>query len=502
MLKIETPDRIYKQLFEAVQSANLFGDSKLFVDAIPKRAPGTILKAYRKERQQPDFDLRAFVVNDFALPEKMEAAYEEDRQRSVREHIETLWDVLTRPADEAVDRSSLIPLPKPYIVPGGRFREIYYWDSYFTLLGQAASGRVEMLAFMVDNFAYLIDQVGFIPNGNRSYYCSRSQPPFFVLMVELLAETTNDDAVLGRYLPQLEKEYAFWMSGAEQLRKVGDASRRVIKTEGGYLNRYWDDSDQPRQESYIEDLELAEKSGRDPAQLYRDIRAACESGWDFTSRWFIDSRDMATINTSQVVPVDLNALMYHLEQTLAKACRLTGDLPRESVYAERARSRKQAIQSRFFDRESGFFVDLRLPDFVASPITSLAAAYPLFFRIATGEQAAAVAESIHTKFLKAGGWVTTLNHSGQQWDSPNGWAPLQWIVYKGLQNYGFDGRAKEGASRWIANNLKVYETTGKLVEKYNVEQLGLLAEGGEYTVQHGFGWTNGVLLQLMDELGL
>ncbi len=502
MTTIRTPDQLFAQLFSDVQTGHLFDDSKTFVDAIPHADPEIILAAYELEHQQPDFDLRAFVLEHFELPIQDESTFVADKERPVREHIEQLWDLLTRQADSQQARSSLIPLPKPYIVPGGRFREIYYWDSYFTMLGLKASGRVAMIANMVDNFAYLIDRVGHIPNGNRSYFCSRSQAPFFALMVELLAEAKQDHKVYLHYLPQLTKEYAFWMAGAEQLQTEGAALRRVVRVGEGYLNRYWDDAPLPRQESHLEDVELAAASSREAGDLYRDIRAACESGWDFSSRWFADSQDMASIRTTEVLPVDLNVLLYKLESVLALACDLAGDDAWTGLYAGRAKGRKQLLQTRFFDARHGFFTDLLLPDLQPSASLSLAGAFPLFLELATPAQAQSVAERLRNDFLRPGGWVTTRERSGQQWDAPNGWAPLQWVVYLGLCHYGFVSDAQEGARRWVDNNLKVYQATGKLVEKYDVEQLGLLAGGGEYAVQDGFGWTNGVLLALMDEPGV
>ncbi len=500
MFQDSTPDKIYAELFDAVQSSHVFPDSKSFPDAMPKSDPASILKSYRDSAHEDGFDLESFVRSNFDLPEADADVLETDQQCPVRERIDLLWDFLTRAADKEDPNSSLIALPNPYVVPGGRFREIYYWDSYFTMLGLAASGRVALVENMVDNFAFLIDRVGFIPNGNRTYYCTRSQPPLFVLMVELLATEKKDQSILVTYLPQLEKEYDFWMSGSENLGGEVIADRRVVAVNDGVLNRYWDDSDLPRQESYAEDVELAKESGRDAAHVYQDIRSAAESGWDFSSRWFADQHSMATIRASQIVPVDLNAIMYKLESTLAHAFGITGNAERMSLFQDRAQHRKQLIQSLFFDDKEGFFVDLWLPDLKSGETLTLAAAYPLFFDLATPEQASRVTERIQTEFLKPGGWVTTLNNSGQQWDAPNGWAPLQWVVYVGMRNYGFLHEAKEGAKCWVENNNSVYRSTGKLLEKYNVEEIGLFAEGGEYKVQDGFGWTNGVLLSLMNEL--
>ncbi len=276
----------------------------------------------------------------------------------------------------------------------------------------------------------------------------------------------------------------------------------MVAVNDGVLNRHWDDSDLPRQESYAEDVELAHKCDRNPANLYRDIRSACESGWDFSSRWLADQHSLASIQASQIVPVDLNAVIYKLESTLALAFGIADNIKHANLFEKRAKHRKQLIQSLFFDDKEGFFVDLSLPDLKSSSTLSLAAAFPLFFELATPDQARRVAERIQGEFLKPGGWVSTLNNSGQQWDAPNGWAPLQWIVFTGLKNYGFADEADLGAERWVENNLNVYSQTGRLLEKYDVEHIGALPTGGEYAVQDGFGWTNAVLLKLMNHLGL
>ena len=192
------PDQIYPKLFEAVQTSHIFEDSKTFVDATPKFDPAVILKSFIEQRQEDGFELASFLESNFKLRSIEEDVVESGKKRPVREYIELLWDILTRAKDTADQNSSLVALPRPYIVPGGRFQEIYYWDSYFTMLGLAASGRVELIENMVANFAYLIDQIGFIPNGNRTYFCTRSQPPLFALMVELLATVKQDQHIFQR----------------------------------------------------------------------------------------------------------------------------------------------------------------------------------------------------------------------------------------------------------------------------------------------------------------
>lgn len=185
--------------------------------------------------------------------------------------------MLARLADAGGQFSSLVPLPHPYIVPGGRFREVYYWDSYFTMLGLQEDGQTTLIRHILDNFAYLIGKYGFVPNGNRTYYLTRSQPPFFSLMVGLLAQSEGD-SVLVRYQAPLLREYAYWMAGADSL-ALGQANRTAVKMPSGQvLNRYWDASDQPREESYVEDVTATRTSKQPAATFYRNVRAAAASG--------------------------------------------------------------------------------------------------------------------------------------------------------------------------------------------------------------------------------
>ena len=212
----QPPDILLGPLFNDVQNAKLFPDQKTFADAVPNSDPLMILADYRMQQNQSGFDLRHFVNVNFTLPKEGEK-YVPPEGQSLREHIDGLWPVLTRSTENTEKWDSLLPLPEPYVVPGGRFREVYYWDSYFTMLGLAESGHWDKVANMVANFAHEIDTYGHIPNGNRSYYLSRSQPPFFALMVELLAQHEGD-AALKQYLPQMQKEYAYWMDGVENLK--------------------------------------------------------------------------------------------------------------------------------------------------------------------------------------------------------------------------------------------------------------------------------------------
>jgi len=482
------------QLFEKVQLQNILGDGKTFPDCIPKRSTEEILHDFEKEKDRPEFDLKKFVEENFSLPKAYSSDYKSDSGKSAKQHVEALWDVLTRKPDH--ESGSLIALPHPYNVPGGRFREIYYWDSYFTMLGLQASGRQDMIRNMIDNFAYLIDTIGYIPNGNRTYFIGRSQPPFFSLMVKLLS-TTQTSALLD-YLPQLEKEYQFWMRGTESLSENKVAQHRVVKLpDGSILNRYWDENNTPRPEAYKEDVELAHQSTQQSDELYRHLRAAAESGWDFSSRWFKEVNSFGSIHTTEIIPVDLNCLLFHLEQALKEGYQQKGDSEKSNTYLKLSERRKNAILKYCWNETKGFFFDF---DFVSGKQKenyTLAAAFPLFFQIATTAQSERVASLLQQKFLKPGGLTTTLENSGQQWDAPNGWAPLQWIAFKGLMNYGFVDLASQVKTNWTNANLKVYSKTGKMTEKYDVWNKDGEASGGEYPNQDGFGWTNGVFLALI-----
>ena len=487
-------------LFQAVQLSGSFPDSKTFVDAEPRVAPAEIVARYAAARDSSGFSLRAFVERYFRLPQPAAGGYRTDTTRTMVQHIEALWPVLTRRADTPDPHSSLIPLPEPYVVPGGRFREVYYWDSYFTMLGLVASGRTDLVRDMLDNFAYLIRTFGHIPNGNRTYYLSRSQPPYFAAMVDLYAGAT-DTAQALRYLPALEVEHAFWMDGAARL-KPGTAYRRVVRLpNGALLNRYWDDLPEPRPESYRHDYELAQTvpEARREA-LYRNLKATAESGWDFSSRWLRDPQDLRTLETTQLVPVDLNSLLYNAERTIAALLRFRGQ-PGDRAAAARfdsvAAARREALLAAAYDPDSGYFYDVRWR--TGQRVTdrpTLAAAAPLYFGLATPAQARAVAARLERDFLKPGGFVTTLIASGQQWDAPNGWPPLEWLAIEGVRRYGEQALADTAQARWLALNRRTYRTTGKMVEKYNVVDVTLRAGGGEYPAQDGFGWTNGVALAL------
>lgn len=475
-------------LFDDVQRSKVFEDQKMMTDAVPLFSISEINSKYKEEKDTEGFDLKTFVMSNFDfLGAKI--SIKREKQLPINEHIEKLWEELTRTAYE--ERGTLLKLPKPYVVPGGRFNEFFYWDSYFIMLGLQVSGKVEMMENIIENCSYLIQTVGFVPNASRTHFLSRSQPPYFSLMLDLLFETTKEENIYIKYHDTMEKEYAFWMNGEEDLEN-GSNTKRVVKTvEGDILNRYYDAENEPRPESYLIDIEDSKNTGD---EFYRNIRSACESGWDFSSRWFVDGETIQTIETLNLAEVDVNCLIWHLEKTLARSSALQNLTEKEIYFTQRAAKRRQMIDKYFWDEN--MYKDYHTKKHTTTPSEHIAALYPLFLGLASDEQAKSVAKNIEEKFLYQGGLVTTTKNSGQQWDLPNAWAPYQWLGFKSMKNYGFDDLAEKIKNNWCANVERVYNNTGKLMEKYNALDTETIAGGGEYPNQDGFGWTNGVYLKL------
>lgn len=484
-------------LFAAVQSSGIFEDCKTFVDCYPKTSPEQILQAFKQCVENGVTDLKTFVNTHFHVPPSVTEVPEHDHY-NMHHYIQLVWQVLQRQPVTGKAHDTLIPLPEAYIVPGGRFREIYYWDSYFTATGLVADGHTPLVESMVKNFAYLIRQFGHVPNGNRVYYLSRSQPPLFGFMLDLLEQQLGTKAVLG-YVDALETEYHYWMKGLSRCQnKPGAADHVVSLGDGHFLNRYWDPVNEPRPEAYREDLHTYNKASEaNKAQLYHHIRAACESGWDFSSRWLADEENLTSIRTADIIPVDLNAYLYFIERKLAHYQQALEQSKKVDKYCQAADARLQALNQFCWNQDKGFYFDYCWTEGKQTNTISAAGLTPLFVRAASQEQADRVAKFTEQHLLKTGGIVTSCKVSGQQWDQPNGWAPLQWIAVDGLRHYDHNDLARTIAQRWLGLNQHIFQQTGIMLEKYNVCEASPKATDGEYQLQFGFGWTNGVASALM-----
>lgn len=485
-----TPAELFGPLFSAVQESGILGDGKAFVDAVPRRPVAEIMADYAQFTGDEAALLR-FITANFELPPEAESIAATTASVPLRQHIRAMWPALAR--DPRERDSSALAVRHRHVVPGGRFREIYYWDSFFTMLGLVRDGEIGLAEGIVDAMTDLIEEHGHVPNGARTYFVGRSQPPLFHMMVSLLGDQPPE--VAERRLAAMKREHSWWMEGASALVPGVRTKRVAMLADGSVLNRYWDPRGTPRDESWREDVETAQASTRPAAEVYRELRAGAESGWDFSSRW-LEGPSLSTIRTTTIAPVDLNAFLYGLETSIAAA----GDAA-APLFAEQAEARRAAMQQHMWNAELGLYCDYDLATSQVLPQPTAAALAPLLAGVARQDQAEATAEFVTDQLLAPGGLRTTLVESGEQWDWPNGWAPLQWIGVSGLRRYGQVSLAQEISRRWIATVEAVFARTGLIFEKYDVEA-GEVGAGGEYTAQIGFGWTNGVAADLIDDRAL
>ncbi|XP_052237985.1 trehalase-like [Dreissena polymorpha] len=462
-------------LLNAVQTAGLFKDSKTFVDMPLKVDPETMMNAFNSLNssvKDNSSELRAFVDRFFDLPGSELVTWEPEDAvenpaflRFVRDPVYrqfgkdmcSMWKHLGRKIKRNVkdhpERYSLIYMEHPFIVPGGRFRETYYWDSFWVVKGLLSCEMTHTVKGMLQNFLSFITRYGMIPNGSRMYYTKRSQPPFFIPMVQLYLHATNDTEFIRSNIDIIEKEYLFW-----------NTNRTVDFQYGGKsvtLNRYATPIDEPRPESYREDKETARRaSDRAPPEVYTNLASAAESGWDFSSRWFSSSYNetfnktmwLTYIDTTDVVPVDLNSVLCWNEHILEGLFAMLGNHNKSAEYASKRSARMRKMSEVFWNSQAGQC-----------------------------------------------GVPTSLVNTGQQWDFPNAWPPLIDAVITALERINDKSRetALNLADQWVKSNYVGWQRKKKMFEKYVVTDYGSRGSGGEYDVQEGFGWTNGVVLDLL-----
>ncbi|KAK7399070.1 hypothetical protein VNO78_10245 [Psophocarpus tetragonolobus] len=431
--------------------------------------------------------------------------------------VHSLWKNLSRQVSTAVkahpDFHTLLPLPSSFVIPGSRFREVYYWDSYWVIRGLLASKMHHTALAIVTNLISFIQQYGFVLNGSRAYYTNRSQPPLLSAMIYEIYSSTGDMELVKRSLPALLQEYEFWNS---DLHKV-----TILDAQGctHTLNRYNARWDKPRPESFIEDKASASKfsSVSEKQQFYRELASTAESGWDFSTRWMRNPPDLTTLATTSVIPVDLNAFLLGMELNIAFFAKVTGDNSTAERFLEISDLRKKAINSIFWNANMKQWFDYWLSDTCEevhvwknghqNQNVFASNFVPLWMKPFYSDTSLmrSVVESLKTSgLLRAAGVSTSLTNSGQQWDFPNGWAPLQHMLVEGLLKSGLKearSLAEEIAVRWITTNYIVYKKTGVMHEKFDVEHCGEFGGGGEYVPQTGFGWSNGVVLAFLEEFG-
>ncbi|XP_041372836.1 trehalase-like [Gigantopelta aegis] len=553
----DRPIYCHGKLLETVQNAGLFQDSKTFVDMKLRYSPSECLLlgflslcccwVVRKPVMDTDTvlenfaslirngslgnktEVRAFVQTSFEGPGTEFETWEptdfvdnpqflsgvaDGKLRNFGKSLCGLWKVLGRKIKQDVrdngDRYSLLYVTHPFIVPGGRFREAYYWDSYWIIQGLILCEMNTTVKGMLQNFLDVVDRFGFVPNGLRVYYTRRSQPPLLTGMVDLYYRATGDVMFLKQALPLLEKEYIFWMTN--RTTAVNTSGKQYV------LNKYGTNINSARPESFREDTATAAHlpTDEEKSTLYSNLASAAESGWDFSTRWFKDDAlskpELQSTVIKDIVPVDLNGIMCMNERLLAKFYNITGNYEKSAEFRQTFEERKEAINSVLWNEIQGVWQDYYDPTASHRNYFFPSNVFPLFAEcVGSADHNKTWYETRVLDYLKshialdfAGGIPTSLVNSGQQWDYPNVWPPLQHIMVTTLATSDLaESReiARHLAQKYVFSNWKGWKETNHMFEKYDVNRVGGRGGGGEYGVQTGFGWSNGVLLDFLHRYG-
>jgi alpha,alpha-trehalase len=406
----------------------------------------------------------------------------------------------------------LLYLPRPYVVPGGRFNEMYGWDSYFIQVGLLRDNELAAARDMALNFIYEIENYGTLLNANRTYYLTRSQPPFLTRMVLGVYEKERNRSWLRSALPAVEKYYEFWTTDPHLVEATG-------------LSRYYDTGDGAAPEVQSDEKDAQGRTHYDRAReyykthevtdydvsrfydakadtltplFYKGDRSMRESGFDPSNRFGPFSVDIV-----HHVPVCLNSLLYQMEKDGAEIARAMGDPAVAITWEGRARDRQRRIDRYLWDERSGLYLDYNFETKKRRHYEFATTFYPLWAGAASKEQAARVVKNLPL-FEAPGGILTSTQTTGNQWDAPFGWAPLQLIAVEGLRRYGYHAEADRISRKFIALVTKEFEEHGTIVEKYDVKRresdVAADIKFGYSANQVGFGWTNGVFVELLEGL--
>jgi len=599
----DSPIYCYGDLLREIELARPFEDSKTFVDLPTTRPLEEVLAAFANLSRPIENNT---ALNDFLSEYFGEAGSELEEVptdeletqpdfldnvnssvvRDFTRQVIDIWPDLTRRYVGAGNCSgcvnSFLPVNRTFVVAGGRFREPYYWDSFWIIEGllRTQGSFTQIAENIIENFMDLVEDIGFVPNGARRYYENRSQPPLLTQMVRVYVEYTQNYTLLERAIPILEKEYEFWVN-----------NRTVTLERAGMnysLNHYAVSNTQPRPESYYEDYVTAnnatyfneegeEFNATQPlnetqkATLYSNLASGAESGWDYSARWIANPSDAVTetffplrsLNTIEIIPVELNSILYYNEITIAEFHRHQGNYTAAREWAGRAANRSEAMTTVLWSPEHYSYFDYNLTsssqniytlaDNTSTPL-ALQGAPPgkqIWFQISqfypfwTGAAPESIKndpKAIRRVYARVeellesrdGAIAATNLQTGQQWDEPNVWPPLQYILMQGLLNTPLevseddDEQSTEDyiwtqdlslriAQRYLDSLYCTWRVTGgatdevpqlpdsqgngTIFEKYSDESTNAAGGGGEYTVVEGFGWSNGVLIWAADQFG-
>lgn len=532
------PIQIYCEsgLMHDIQLASIYPDSKTFVDKKLKYNESEILEKYEDLKRSigsgdnlhfilskfvdenfedgdelemwvpPDFTSNPSIINRIADPEYRQWALA----------LNEVWKTLARKIKEDVkihpELYSLIWVPNGFCIPGGRFRELYYWDTYWIVNGLLLCDMKQTAKGIIENIISMVNRFGFMPNGNRVYYLNRSQPPLLILMVFNYYQSTKDFNFIRTNIETMTTEFEFWMTN------------RMVKFEkdGKYykMARYYAPSQGPRPESYREDYEIADKfeNSQERDKFFTRIKSAAETGWDFSSRWFIKDGgshgSLQDINAPQIIPVDLNAFLHANALALSTWWFRLGNEQKSRRYREIANEFLKGLQEVLWREDIGTWFDWDFVNkkhreyFYLSNITPL---WTGSYKMSKKHVAAKTIEYLinnnvieNDYGIKYNGTPTSMQASKEQWDYPNAWPPLQAFLIQGLDRTNQDVAqtiALRLAQAWLSTNYKGFIAYQMMFEKYNSLQQGETGTGGEYTPQTGFGWSNGVVLEFLDRWG-
>ena len=444
-------------------------------------------------------------------------ARDEDRD-AVRRSLEDVLkaddlrriDIRVLPAsrDEIRDHG-LLYLPHRYVVPGGRFNEMYGWDSYFIERGLLRDGEVPLARDMADNFLYEIAHYGMILNANRTYFLTRSQPPFLTEMILGVYDRTHDDRWLRSTLPAIDRYYSFWTSpphlveanGLSRYFDLGDGpAPEVLADERDAQGRtHYDRVREYFRTHDVTDYDVSQFYDRAADRLtdlfYKGDRSMRESGFDPSNRFGPFSVDII-----HYTPVCLNVLLYRMEDDAARIHTMAGNAAAANEWRARAQRRKESIDRYLWDPDAGLYFDFNFETKRRRRYEFATTFYPLWAGIASQDQARRVVANL-SKFEAPGGLLTSTQTTGNQWDAPYGWAPLQMIAVDGLRRYGYNAAADRLARKFVSLVVDDFGAHGTIVEKYDLvrrsSDLGAGLRFGYTSNEVGFGWTNAAVLDLL-----
>ncbi|KYN44386.1 Trehalase [Trachymyrmex septentrionalis] len=513
-------------LLRTVQLAGIFNDSKTFVDLYQLHDPNVTVENFnvlmKATSNSPNrTEVAKFVAENFAMRDELDNSTLPDwkenpgilksikdlQYRKWAKRLNYIWKTLARKINNDLvvnpQRHSLIYVNNTFIIPGGRFKEFYYWDSYWIIEGLLLCDMHVTVKGMIENFLSMVERYGFIPNGGRVYYLSRSQPPLLIPMVAKYYDYTKDRKFLKKNIAILEREFEYWQNKTVDVRKNGKTYK---------MAHYVVNSRGPRPESYKEDYQLVQQvPEKERGSIYNDLKAAAESGWDFSYRWCIRTNknanlSLVNVSTSDIIPVDLNAILQQNARMLARFFVILGNVKKNWHYAQIALEYQAAIDNVLWNEDEGIWLDYDMKNKQSrnifypsnlSPLYTMSYDWNKRMKYALRSVFYIKKNKIDSYF---GGTPASINYTGEQWDFPNAWPPLQSFLILGLYQTQVKPAidlAKALADRWLKSNYLGYDEYGKMFEKYNAMHPGEGGGGGEYNVQDGFGWTNGIVFEFL-----